>query len=178
MHWIFLLVVGLVAAAMVMKVKEARESQKRCNEIKKMINEVRANGLNINSSSSGIGSSVMAGAIGGAATLFLLDQIMDKHDFDQETLASFQDMDFDQLQDFALQNNLMEMDDINTMMNDFDPYLNPGQDIVIDEYYHGIDHDLGYVNPDYHDDSDFGFDNDNGMSDFGMDNGFNSMNNF
>lgn len=30
----------------------------------------------------------------------------------------------------------------------FDPYTNPGTDILVDESYHGIDHGLGIAHPD------------------------------
>ncbi|ADH97764.1 hypothetical protein [Salisediminibacterium selenitireducens] len=38
-------------------------------------------------------------------------------------------------------------------MNDsHNPYVNPGQDIIVDESYHGIDHGIGIANPsDHHD---------------------------
>lgn len=31
----------------------------------------------------------------------------------------------------------------------WDPHLNPGTDIVVDETHHGLDHGLGIANPDH-----------------------------
>ncbi|SMB83540.1 hypothetical protein SAMN00017405_1056 [Desulfonispora thiosulfatigenes DSM 11270] len=103
---------------------------------------------------------VAAAAVGGATTMFLLDQLTNDNNLEQQTIDQMQDMDLDQLQEFAMENNFMEQEDMNHLLDEFDPfdpYTNPGIDIVIDESYHGIDHGL---DNDFHDDFDYGFDND------------------
>lgn len=108
---------------------------------------------------------VAATAVGGAATLFLLDQLINNNDLDQQTIAQMQDMDLQQLQHFAIENNFMEQEEINQLMDEFDPfdpYTNPGTDLVVDEYYHGIDHGLDndhFNDSFHHHDFGGGFDN-------------------
>ena len=48
---------------------------------------------------------------------------------------------FDDLEDMMLQQQMDDQLLMDQQMRDMhDPYLNPGQDIVVDESYHGIDH--------------------------------------
>ncbi len=107
-------------------------------------------------------SPIAATAVGGAATMLLLDNLINDNNFDQQTIAQMQDMDLHQLQKFAIDNNLMNYEEINRLMeyedinlledqfDPFNPYTNPGTDLVIDEYYHGIDR--GLDNDHFHDD--------------------------
>lgn len=93
--------------------------------------------------------------VGGATTIFLLDQFIDDNNLDQETIAQMQAMDLHQLQGFAIENNFMAEDEMNHLVDEFDPfdpYDSPGIDLVVDEHYHGIDHALS----DHHSHGDFG----------------------
>lgn len=82
---------------------------------------------------------VMAGAVGGAATMMLLNHLHSQHQFDANTMENMHQMDYEQLQQFALDQGLMQQEELNQI---FDPYTNPGTDIVVDEHYHGINHGL------------------------------------
>ncbi|MFD1706893.1 hypothetical protein ACFSCZ_09135 [Siminovitchia sediminis] len=63
--------------------------------------------------------------------------LQDKAGMLGSTLGSFSGSSYpDDIEDLVYQSH---MDD--QMLRDMhDPYLNPGQDIVVDEVYHGIDH--------------------------------------
>lgn len=103
---------------------------------------------------SSIKKPMAAAAVGGAATMVLLDQLTNDNNLDQQTIAQMQDMDLHQLQHFAIENNFMEQEEMNHLLDEFDPfdpYTNPGTDMVVDEYYHGIDHGLDddYFNDDF-----------------------------
>lgn len=106
---------------------------------------------------------IATAAVGGTTTMFLLDQLTNENNFEQQTLDQMQDMDLHQLQEFAMENNFMEQEEMNHLLDEFDPfdpYTNPGTDIVVDECYHGIDH--GLDNDCFHDDfnhDDFSHDN-------------------
>lgn len=63
-----------------------------------------------------------------------------------ETLSMLSAMSFVQIQNFALQNQLLDQQMMQQM---FDPYMNPGIDLVVDQYYHGIDRGLE-PQPDHH----------------------------
>lgn len=105
----------------------------------------------------------MAGAVGGAATMLLLNHLYNQHNLDAETMEKMQQMDHEQLQQFALEQGLMQQQELDLLAAQMDPYQNPGSDIVVDEYYHGIDHGLdNYYN---HDSG--GFDDFGGFGGFG-----------
>lgn len=112
------------------------------------------------------GNPFLAGAVGGAATMFLLNHLHANHNFDQQTLEEMQQMDYEQLQNFALENNLLEEQEMSELMAQFDPYVNPGTDIITDHYYHG--HDQGIDDAYYgHDHNTFdNFTDFGGMNDF------------
>ncbi|MBO8136613.1 MAG: hypothetical protein H0Z40_00485 [Desulfotomaculum sp.] len=117
-------------------------------------------------------SSAVTGAAGGLAAMLLINQIQKHNDLDQETVESMQNMDLDEIRQFAVENNLADQQEIDNLINQMqDPYQNPGMDIIVDEYYHGLDRGLGYVNPEHLDNHDFDSDYDVN-NDFGMDHDF------
>ncbi|MBM7855928.1 hypothetical protein JOC37_002351 [Desulfohalotomaculum tongense] len=126
-------------------------------------------------------SSALSGIAGGLAAMFLINQIQNNNHLDQETIEKMQDMDLNELQEFALQNDLMQQQELNELVNYMqDPYQNPGMDGVIDEYYHGLDRGLGYADAGYFD-SGMGNGLDAGLgmdSDFGLDDYFGGMDDF
>ncbi|WP_182102484.1 hypothetical protein [Niallia taxi] len=88
-------------------------------------------------------SSLSAGAVGGAASTYFMHQLMDQHDLNEETIREMEQMNLQQMQEFALQNDLSSQMELQRMMEQsMDPYQNPGVDIVVDESYHGIDHGM------------------------------------
>ncbi len=105
-------------------------------------------------------------AFGGAAAAVLLYHLMQQHHFDPQTIEEMQQMDYQQLQDFALQNDLMQQQQIDELMAQADPYLNPGSDVVVDHYHHGLNQgidDTYYGGSDF---QDFGGGFDGGMDNF------------
>ena len=50
------------------------------------------------------------------------------------SLMKGDDVAYDELEE------MMHQQEITNQLNMHDPYLNPGQDHVVDEVYHGIDH--------------------------------------
>lgn len=92
---------------------------------------------------------------GSSSTSDLMERARDSAMMDQMANASFSDSYSDEsLQDmmdgqYALldhEEQIRQIDDQNfqqrVMEEMHDPYLNPGQDIVVDESYHGIDHGM------------------------------------
>lgn|SRR5690625_201853 len=75
---------------------------------------------------------------------------------DDTLLQQMQHQQFQDNQDIQRQErDLQELQrlEMEREMNDMhDPYVNPGQDMMIDENHHGIDHGLGYVDQDIHHD--------------------------
>lgn len=110
-------------------------------------------------SSNGFETGTVAAAATGVMVGFLLDELMTRYEFDDMAIQQMLTMNFDQLQQFALENDLMTQQDMDLFMQQqdtqqvFDPYVNPGQDVAVDEAYHG----MGIANPDtFHNHNDIG----------------------
>ena len=118
------------------------------------------------SSYSGLGGAAFSGAVGGAAAALLLSHLMQQHHFDRQTVEEMQQMDYQQLQQFALENDLMQQQQIDELMAQADPYLNPGSDAVVDHYYHGLNQGIDDAYYGGNDFQDFGGGFDGGMDNF------------
>jgi hypothetical protein len=84
----------------------------------------------------------MAIGVGGAATMNLLQQIQQQQMLDEDLIEQMESMNLEQLQQFALDQHIIDQNHLQEMMNHaMDPFRNPGLDIVVDESFHGIQHD-------------------------------------
>ena len=82
-----------------------------------------------------------AAGAGGAASMFFLQQIMEQQHINEEMFRQMEQMNLQQMTDFAMQQQWLEQEEIQRMMEQsMDPVINPGLDIVTDEVFHGIDH--------------------------------------
>lgn len=163
--------IALITLVVRMVYNNFKEEQKFHEERMAMLQE----GLDIQRRALAALKKPAAAAAGGATTMFLLNQLTSDNNIGQEAIGQMQDMDLQQMQEFAMENNFIDQEEMNNLLNEFDhfdPYTNPGVDLVVDEHYHGIDHGLDndhfhddFAN-DFHDDFDYGFDNDFG-NDFG-----------
>lgn len=111
--------------------------------------------------------SAITGIAGGVAANLFIHQLLQQNHIEQDMQDQMREMDLMQLQDFALEHNMLSQGEIDHLMEQMqDPYINPGLDHVIDEHYHGIDHGLGIADPNHFD---HGHDHsmDHNMNDFG-----------
>ena len=93
----------------------------------------------------GLSRSKEAAGVGGAATAAFLHQIMEDQQLDQDMIDQLEQLNLQQMQEFALQNELLDQIEMQRMMDEsMDPYLNPGIDVNIDEHYHGHDHGIDH----------------------------------
>ncbi|MFV2047073.1 hypothetical protein KDJ21_007320 [Metabacillus litoralis] len=93
----------------------------------------------------GLSRSRVAAGVGGAATAAFLHQLMEDQQLDQDMIDQLEQLNLQQMQEFALQNELLDQMEMQRMMDEsMDPYLNPGIDVNIDEHYHGHDHGIDH----------------------------------
>ncbi|MTI81419.1 MAG: hypothetical protein FH758_11145 [Firmicutes bacterium] len=91
-------------------------------------------------------SSVLTGVAGGMAAMFLIDQLQRENNLDQDTINQMQDMDIDQLQQFAMENDFLQQDQLNDLMDNMqNAYDNPDMDIAINDFIQNTELDMGQI---------------------------------
>jgi len=96
-------------------------------------------------------ASLAAAGVGGTASIAFLQQLELEQQLNQDMIDQMQQMDLQQMQDFALQNQLIDQMNLQQMMDQsMDPFQNVGLDPIIDHYYHGHDQGFDHSFNDHH----------------------------